>query len=613
MKNHLTSLLAAALALAPVLVSCGGEKDTAVHVTSVTLRQPTLTLAVGDISRLTATVEPSNATDKKLNWKSSNFLVASVDQQGNVTGLRSGRTTVVVSSVDGGKMAACSVTVGPDVTAVFVEPSTMNLTLSGMGAIVARVEPYDAVNQKITWTSNNTSVATANPLPDDDLVCHVRAVSAGNARITAIAVSGGFSASCDVRVETGPVVNVTGVELNKESTTIGMGSAETLVATVQPDDATFRAVRWSSSDAAVATVSGSGVVTAVSPGSAVITAGTVDTGAVDVAPASCEVTVASVYTAGFEFSPNGVSVSRLWKDGVSRDLSNGANTARANSVCVVGGDVYAAGFENNFDLRPVARLWLNGNPVSLSTGVNPTEAKSVFVSNNVYVVGVERDGQSSMAKLWIDGHQTNLSSGSRSAEARSVFVPSDNLYYYVAGYEVGEQGRDVARLWTNDQGQLQQLSNGSMDEQAMSVYVSNGNAYVAGFGKNGEGKTVARLWINGAPLNLSDGRRNARANAVFVTDNNTYYVVGHEYNANGVSVAKLWTNDAAHSQNQDLSNGATNADALSVYVIGNGVYVVGSEENITFRRPTGRLWLNGTPQPLGNGIEHSEALAVFLK
>jgi hypothetical protein len=72
------------------------------------------------------------------------------------------------------------------------------------------------------------------------------------------------------------LIAVTGVSLNKSSTTIKCGGNETLIATVSPDDAANKNVSWSSSDESIATVDEAGKVTAVSVGSAVITATTKD-------------------------------------------------------------------------------------------------------------------------------------------------------------------------------------------------------------------------------------------------------------------------------------------------------------------------------------------------
>ena len=83
----------------------------AIHVTGVSLNKTDLTLTAGDSEQLTATVAPSDATDKSVTWASSNAAVAAVDSSGNVTAIGAGTATITVTTADGAKTAACTVTV----------------------------------------------------------------------------------------------------------------------------------------------------------------------------------------------------------------------------------------------------------------------------------------------------------------------------------------------------------------------------------------------------------------------------------------------------------------------------------------------------------------------
>ena len=80
-------------------------------VTGVSLDKTTLTLAVNDTGKLTATVTPDNATNKNVTWKSSNTSVATVSADGTVTAKNAGTATITVTTADGGKTATCTVTV----------------------------------------------------------------------------------------------------------------------------------------------------------------------------------------------------------------------------------------------------------------------------------------------------------------------------------------------------------------------------------------------------------------------------------------------------------------------------------------------------------------------
>ena len=82
-----------------------------INVSGVTLSETSLNLNVGDTKTLTATVDPDNATNKNVSWKSDKESVATVDQAGNVTAVGSGSAKVIVTTEDGGLTATCVVTV----------------------------------------------------------------------------------------------------------------------------------------------------------------------------------------------------------------------------------------------------------------------------------------------------------------------------------------------------------------------------------------------------------------------------------------------------------------------------------------------------------------------
>ena len=80
-------------------------------MTGVSLNKTSASLTVGDTQTLTATVNPSNATNKKVSWSSSNANVAKVDANGKVTAVAAGSATITVKTIDGNKIATCIITV----------------------------------------------------------------------------------------------------------------------------------------------------------------------------------------------------------------------------------------------------------------------------------------------------------------------------------------------------------------------------------------------------------------------------------------------------------------------------------------------------------------------
>ena len=87
------------------------DAQTNVPVTGVSLNETSLTLTEKETSTLTATVEPNNATNQTVTWKSSDTNIATVDTDGNVTAVAEGTATITVTTADGGKTATCEVTV----------------------------------------------------------------------------------------------------------------------------------------------------------------------------------------------------------------------------------------------------------------------------------------------------------------------------------------------------------------------------------------------------------------------------------------------------------------------------------------------------------------------
>ena len=246
-------------------------------VASVSLNKTELTIEKGKSETLTATVSPSDATDKTVSWKSSNTSVVTVDQNGKVTAVNAGSAVITVTTKDGSKTATCNVTVVIPVTSVSLNKTELAIEKGKSETLTATVSPSDATDKTVSWKSSNTSVVTV------DQNGKVTAVNAGSAVITVTTNNGSKTATCKVTV----VIPVTSVSLNKTELTIEKGKSEILTATVSPSDATNKAVTWQSSNTAVATVDQNGKVTAKELGNVTITVTTKDGSKT----ATCSVTV----------------------------------------------------------------------------------------------------------------------------------------------------------------------------------------------------------------------------------------------------------------------------------------------------------------------------------
>ena len=181
-----------------------------VGVTGVTLNTSTLELIAGDTESLTATVAPSDATNKAVTWESNNTAAATVDANGKVTAVAAGEATITVKTKDGEKTAICTVTVKAAtvaVTGVTLNKTELKLTTGDTETLTATVAPENATTKDVTWTTDNAAVATVTNGV-------VTAVKAGTATITVTTADGGFTATCPVTVEAeevpDPTINPSG-------------------------------------------------------------------------------------------------------------------------------------------------------------------------------------------------------------------------------------------------------------------------------------------------------------------------------------------------------------------------------------------------------------------
>lgn len=167
------------------------KKD--IPVTGVKLNYKSMELNVGVGGKLTATVEPENATVQDVEWTSSNTAVVAV-HNGYVTAKSEGKATITVKTVDGGFTASCEVNVkNIPVTGIALEQSSLLLPVGCTYTIKAHVQPSNATDQDIKWGSSNGGVATV------DQTGKVTAVAAGT--IDILATLAGKFARCTVQVD----------------------------------------------------------------------------------------------------------------------------------------------------------------------------------------------------------------------------------------------------------------------------------------------------------------------------------------------------------------------------------------------------------------------------
>lgn len=248
--------------------------------TNIRMNISQATIQSGGQYQLSAIITPADAS-KSLRWTSSNPNVATVDNNGLVTGRSSGTSTITCTTTDGSNLSAsCTITVAQLITSISMQGS-LEMNTGNTYRLSVSISPASATGKSLKWNSSNGNVATVS---SDGTVT---AKSPGTANITCVTTDGSKkSATCTVTVKQG----VTGITLNKTSATIGVGNSTQLTANVSPSNATNKSVKWNSSNTGVATVNGNGQVTGVGVGTTTITCRSSDGNAT----ASCTVTVANV-------------------------------------------------------------------------------------------------------------------------------------------------------------------------------------------------------------------------------------------------------------------------------------------------------------------------------
>lgn len=252
--------------IAVITVQVGDKKDACsvsvtkrkIPVTMVMLDHTSLDMIVGDETTLLATIIPEDATDKKIQWSTSNPTVATV-QEGTVKAVKEGDAKIV-AYVDG-KTAECAVHVDYiPVQSITLDIDSITLYDTETYTFNVTIKPDNATYQDITWESTDNEVAT---------VSNGKVVAVKRGIATVKATTNGQSATCVVQV----LKAVEGISLNKTQIQLIVGDTETIAAQFFPEEATPRGkTSWASSNTSVSTVDENGKITAIKEGEAKITA-----------------------------------------------------------------------------------------------------------------------------------------------------------------------------------------------------------------------------------------------------------------------------------------------------------------------------------------------------
>ena len=175
-----------------------------VNASSVEIDEDDLELVIGELKILTATVLPSNTTDKTITWRSSDKDIVMIDAEGELKALDVGEVTITVKTING-KEDTINVTVNPiKVSEIKIDKLDVNMKVDETVVLTATVLPEDATDKTIEWTSENEEIV----IVENGVI---KAINPGSTKII-----------CKSKDEIQTEVNVIVEEVNKVENTVSI-------------------------------------------------------------------------------------------------------------------------------------------------------------------------------------------------------------------------------------------------------------------------------------------------------------------------------------------------------------------------------------------------------
>jgi len=249
-------------------------------VEGISLDKTELTVMATYTDTLTATLNPSDASNLAVTWSSTNNAVAKVSGNllnATVTGVSAGEAIIRATAVDGGVYAECVVTVTENttpITEITLDKTSMKLEGGDKATLSATINPWNAYSLDVSWASSNPKVID---ITGSGSTVTITALEDGTAIVTATAADG-KTAKCEITVAD---TKVTGIIVSPDSLELEVGSTASVNGVIEPSDATVQDVIWTVDDESVATVTVFGsnaVVFGKCEGTTTVTATTVDGG-----------------------------------------------------------------------------------------------------------------------------------------------------------------------------------------------------------------------------------------------------------------------------------------------------------------------------------------------
>ena len=243
-----------------------------VPVSGITISTATgsFKVGIGDTLQMLYSITPDSASVKKVTWSVNNPDIASINENGQLTGKSIGTVTVTAHATDGSGVTA---SVNVDVviipaTSIVVESDHDTVYVSLTIQMNAIVLPAEATDKSVVWTVSNTAVAQIDPYTG-----LLTGVAPGDVDVIATAKDGsGITGMKKIKVlNYVPVSSIAVTGLNNDSI-VSAGNTLQMVAIIKPDNASIKSVTWKVSNSLVATISSSGLLLGRNPGKVLVTA-----------------------------------------------------------------------------------------------------------------------------------------------------------------------------------------------------------------------------------------------------------------------------------------------------------------------------------------------------
>ena len=416
-------------------------KEPIIHVNNVTLNKTSLNIEVGQTDKLEATINPENASNKNVEYSSSNPEIVTVEQDGTIRGIKAGTATITVTTEDGNHTATCNVAVEVPIISVegieITNKPTTNMNIGNEYELNYEIRPENATDKNVTWSSTDENVVYV-----DSNTNKLIANGEGTATITITTRDGNYTDSFEVTVNP-EIIHVDSITLDKSSLEIKVEETYKLEATINPENASNKNITYSSSNTEVATVDENGTVTGISKGTATITVTTQD----GAKTATCNVTVKE------KARPVITNVEAKIEDDINYIVYISiTDESGVKSVKVADDDItlnktddgryYFKPNENGtYTIKVINN---DGNSITYNyeeKGLKEqATADAITDSQSNNVVGVSPKTNHKVSKITVEGKEINL----RPKDGKYLFTTEKNgTYNIVITYEDGETERLV--------------------------------------------------------------------------------------------------------------------------------------------------------------------------